>query len=68
MLKLNNVEVVYDRAVLVLRGISLQVPEQRIVTVGASDRRRMAIHLQRQQIISSKTTPAATVGLDKGVP
>jgi len=37
MLKLNNVEVVYDRAVLVLRGISLEVPEQRIVTLLGSN-------------------------------
>ena len=37
MLKLKNVEVVYDRAVLVLRGISLEVPEQRIVTLLGSN-------------------------------
>ncbi len=37
MLKLNNVEVVYDRAVLVLRGISLEVPDQRIVTLLGSN-------------------------------
>ncbi len=37
MLKLINVEVVYDRAVLVLRGISLEVPEQRIVTLLGSN-------------------------------
>src|SRR4029434_8550305 len=30
MLRLNNVEVVYDRVILVLKGISLEVPEQRI--------------------------------------
>ncbi len=37
MLKLNNVEVVYDRAVLVLKGISLEVPEQRIVALLGSN-------------------------------
>ena len=37
MLKLKNVEVVYDRAVLGLRGISLEVPEQRIVTLLGSN-------------------------------
>jgi len=37
MLKLNNVEVVYDRTVLVLKGISLEVPEQRIVTLLGSN-------------------------------
>ncbi len=37
MLKLNNVEVVYDRAVLVLKGISLEVPDQRIVTLLGSN-------------------------------
>jgi branched-chain amino acid transport system ATP-binding protein len=37
MLKLNNVEVVYDRTILVLRGISLEVPEQRIVTLLGSN-------------------------------
>src|SRR5216683_3066668 len=33
MLRLNSVEVVYDRVILVLKGISLEVPEQRIVTL-----------------------------------
>jgi branched-chain amino acid transport system ATP-binding protein len=37
MLKLNNVEVVYDRTILVLKGISLDVPEQRIVTLLGSN-------------------------------
>jgi branched-chain amino acid transport system ATP-binding protein len=37
MLKLNNVEVVYDRTVLVLKGISLEVPDQRIVTLLGSN-------------------------------
>ncbi len=37
MLRLNNVEVVYDRAILVLKGISLEVPEQRIVTLLGSN-------------------------------
>jgi len=37
VLKLNNVEVVYDRSILVLRGISLEVPEQRIVTLLGSN-------------------------------
>jgi branched-chain amino acid transport system ATP-binding protein len=37
MLKLNNVEVVYDRAILVLKGVSLEVPDQRIVTVLGSN-------------------------------
>jgi len=36
MLRLNNVEVVYDRVILVLKGISLEVPEQRIVTLGTA--------------------------------
>ena len=37
MLRLNNVEVVYDRTILVLKGISLVVPEQRIVTLLGSN-------------------------------
>jgi branched-chain amino acid transport system ATP-binding protein len=37
MLRLNNVEVVYDRTILVLKGISLEVPEQRIVTLLGSN-------------------------------
>jgi branched-chain amino acid transport system ATP-binding protein len=37
VLKLNNVEVVYDRTILVLKGISLEVPEQRIVTLLGSN-------------------------------
>src|SRR2546427_13091227 len=37
MLRLNNVEVVYDRAILVLKGISLDVPEQRIITLLGSN-------------------------------
>jgi len=37
MLRLNNLEVVYDRTILVLKGISLEVPEQRIVTLLGSN-------------------------------
>src|SRR5436309_12343835 len=37
MLRLNNVEVVYDRVILVLKGISLEVPEQRIITLLGSN-------------------------------
>jgi branched-chain amino acid transport system ATP-binding protein len=37
MLKLNNVEVVYDRTILVLKGVSLEVPEQRVVTLLGSN-------------------------------
>ncbi len=37
MLKLSNVEVVYDRTILVLKGISLEVPERRIVTLLGSN-------------------------------
>ena len=37
MLKLNNVEVVYDRTILVLKGISFEVPDQRIVTLLGSN-------------------------------
>src|SRR5687767_10879148 len=37
MLRLNGVEVVYDRVILVLKGISLEVPEQRIVTLLGSN-------------------------------
>ena len=37
MLKLNNVEVVYDRTILVLKGISLEVEDQRIVTLLGSN-------------------------------
>jgi branched-chain amino acid transport system ATP-binding protein len=40
MLRLNNVEVVYDRVILVLKGISLEVPEQRIVTLLGSNSAR----------------------------
>src|SRR5437870_11674085 len=37
MLRLNNVEVVYDRVILVLKGVSLEAPEQRIVTLLGSN-------------------------------
>ena len=37
MLKLNNVEVVYDRTILVLKGISLEASDQRIVTLLGSN-------------------------------
>jgi branched-chain amino acid transport system ATP-binding protein len=33
MLRLNNVEVVYDRVIWVLKGISLELPERRIVAL-----------------------------------
>jgi len=33
MLRLNNLEVVYDRVIWVLKGISLEVPERRIVAL-----------------------------------
>jgi len=37
MLQLNNVEVVYDRTILVLRGISLEVPDGQIVALLGSN-------------------------------
>src|SRR2546427_12032136 len=37
MLRLNTVEVVSDRVILVLKGISLEVPQQRIVTLLGSN-------------------------------
>ncbi len=37
MLRLNNVEVVYDRSILVLRGMSLEVPERQIVALLGSN-------------------------------
>jgi len=37
VLRLNNVEVVYDRVILVLKGVSLDVPEQRIITLLGSN-------------------------------
>ena len=37
MLKLNNIEVVYDRTILVLKGISLEVQDQQIVTLLGSN-------------------------------
>jgi branched-chain amino acid transport system ATP-binding protein len=33
MLKLNNVEVIYDQVILVLKGVSLEVPEGRVVAL-----------------------------------
>ncbi len=33
LLKLNNIEVIYDRVILVLRGLTLDVPEGRIVAL-----------------------------------
>jgi len=33
MLKVNNIEVVYNDVILALRGISLQVPEKDIITL-----------------------------------
>ena len=33
MLNLNNIEVVYDNVILVLKGCSIEVPEGRITTV-----------------------------------
>ena len=37
MLQLNNVEVVYDRTILVLRGVSLEVPTGQIVALLGSN-------------------------------
>jgi len=37
MLQLNNVEVVYDRTILVLRGVSLEVPDGQIVALLGSN-------------------------------
>jgi branched-chain amino acid transport system ATP-binding protein len=37
MLKLNNIEVVYDRTILVLRGVSFEVPEGQIVALLGSN-------------------------------
>jgi branched-chain amino acid transport system ATP-binding protein len=37
MLQLNNVEVVYDRTILVLRGVSLAVPDGQIVALLGSN-------------------------------
>ena len=37
MLKLNNVEVVYDRTILVLRGVSCDVPKGQIVALLGSN-------------------------------
>ncbi|MEE8301879.1 MAG: ABC transporter ATP-binding protein [Candidatus Tectomicrobia bacterium] len=37
MLKLNNVEVVYDRTILVLRGVSFEVPKGQIVALLGSN-------------------------------
>src|SRR5919106_5505272 len=33
MLRLNNIEVIYDQVILVLKGVSLEVPEGRIVAL-----------------------------------
>jgi branched-chain amino acid transport system ATP-binding protein len=33
MLKLNNIEVIYDQVILVLKGVSLEIPEGRIVAL-----------------------------------
>ena len=37
MLSLNNVEVIYEHVILVLRGLSLRVPEGSIVTLLGSN-------------------------------
>lgn len=37
MLKLNNIEVVYDRTIQVLRGVSFDVPDEKIVTLLGSN-------------------------------
>ena len=43
LLSLNNVEVIYDHVILVLKGVSLEVPEGGIVALlganGAGDRK-----------------------------
>ena len=33
MLSVNNIEVIYDHVILVLKGVSLEVPEQGIVAL-----------------------------------
>src|SRR3954452_24771352 len=33
LLRLNNIEVIYDRVILVLKGLSLEVPEGKIVAL-----------------------------------
>ena len=37
MLTLNNIEVIYDNIILVLKGVYLHVPEGRIVTLLGSN-------------------------------
>jgi len=33
MLQVNNIEVIYDHVILVLKGVSLEVPEGKIVAI-----------------------------------
>ena len=40
MLQINNIEVVYSDVILVLRGISLAVPDKRIVSSAGCKRGR----------------------------
>jgi branched-chain amino acid transport system ATP-binding protein len=37
MLTLNNIEVIFDRIILVLKGVTLHVPQERIVTLLGSN-------------------------------
>ena len=37
MLQVNNIEVIYDKAILVLKGMSLSVPEGKIVALLGSN-------------------------------
>ena len=46
ILSVNNIEVVYDHVILVLKGVSLAVPKGEIVALLGVQRRRQVDHAQ----------------------
>jgi len=46
LLSVNNIEVIYDHVILVLKGVSLQVPEEGIVALLGAERSGQVHHAQ----------------------
>ena len=49
LLNVNGIEVIYNHVILVLKGVSLQVPEGKVVALARWQRRRQDHDLARRQ-------------------
>ena len=64
VLSINNIEVVYDHVILVLKGVSLELPEGGIVTLLGGERRREDDHPQGRVQYSESRARRCDQGLD----